>query len=558
MQPREKILLLIIFFFAFTFRIIGINWDHGYNIHPDERAIIMNVLSLSAPHSIEDFFSPDSPLNTKFFAYGNMPFYLLKFILFLFSFIHPYLAMYESAGIVGRGIISVLELGTILLIFLISRRLWNTHIGLIASAIYALSVFPIQISHFYTVDPFLSFFMLLTVFNALRLYESPSIRYALFTGVSLGSAFASKISAFPVLAPLALAIFFLLLKSNKRLSLQLVMKNAKQLYKQLLILACSAVLIWIATQPYVIIDFSTFWRQTLEQSQMTKSAFTFPYTLQYVGKIPYLYELKNVFLWGLGPVIATLSGIGFILFISQLRNSIQKKENLILLSFFFIYFLIVGSFAVGWMRYMLPLYPYFAIFAALALDRILVAVEKKRLIYIFLSTILAIGIAYWPVSFLNIYLEPHTRFQATDWILKNIPRGSTLAVEHWDDRLPTTGVEKYSYEELALYEQDSKEKWEMINSQLKRSDYIIIASNRLYVPLQKLTDCTHLPPGRCYPQTAAYYKKLFHNKLGFKKIKEFSVTPIIPILNIPINDQSADESFTVYDHPKIIIFKKNQ
>ncbi|MBI2443099.1 MAG: hypothetical protein HYV40_04310 [Candidatus Levybacteria bacterium] len=91
---------------------------------------------------------------------------------------------------------------------------------------------------------------------------------------------------------------------------------------------------------------------------------------------------------------------------------------------------------------------------------------------------------------------------------------------------------------------------------LAQTDYIILSSNRLYTPLQKLTNCDVLPSGRCYPQTAMYYRALFQGLLGFKKVAEFTSFPTIPLLNIPIDDQGADESFTVYDHPKVMIFQK--
>lgn len=109
---------------------------------------------------------------------------------------------------------------------------------------------------------------------------------------------------------------------------------------------------------------------------------------------------------------------------------------------------------------------------------------------------------------------------------------------------------------LPLYDPDTHEKWNNIVSTLQEADYIILASNRLYTPLQKLINCKELPPGRCYPTTARYYQYLFSGKLGFEKISEFTSYPTIPFLNTSLPDQSADESFTVYDHPKIQIFKK--
>jgi hypothetical protein len=172
-----------------------------------------------------------------------------------------------------------------------------------------------------------------------------------------------------------------------------------------------------------------------------------------------------------------------------------------------------------------------------------------------------IGILYllllvWPVSFITIYLYPTTRVQASTWIYQHIPPQAVLATEHWDDPLPIGGTIAYRIETLPLYDADTPEKWQQINASLKRSDYILLASNRLYTPLMKLTDCPKLPPGRCYPKTAAYYQKLFNGQLGFIKVAEFTQYPTIPFFDLPIDDQAADESFTVYDHPKIMIFKK--
>ena len=94
---------------------------------------------------------------------------------------------------------------------------------------------------------------------------------------------------------------------------------------------------------------------------------------------------------------------------------------------------------------------------------------------------------------------------------------------------------------------------------IEEVDYIIIASNRLHIPLQRIAqncDKWNVPQDRCPQNAYIYYRQLFNGDLGFKKVAEFENLPKIPILNIPINDQSADESFTVYDHPKVMIFEK--
>ena len=209
------------------------------------------------------------------------------------------------------------------------------------------------------------------------------------------------------------------------------------------------------------------------------------------------------------------------------------------------------------MRYMLPLYPPLSILAAYGLIEIfkLTKISYKwqkfaRISLLFSTT----GFVLWTFAFINIYGYPNTRSQATDWILANIPSRSTLAVEHWDDRVPIKSGEIFNYEELPLYDRpDNEVKWALINEKLKNSDYIILASNRLYAPLQRLTDCK-IHKESCYPIASEYYKRLLANQSGFKKIAEFADYPRIGPFVIP--DDGADESFTVYDHPEIIIFKK--
>ena len=226
-------------------------------------------------------------------------------------------------------------------------------------------------------------------------------------------------------------------------------------------------------------------------------------------------------------------------------------------SFFWVYFLVVGNFAIGFMRYLLPIYPLFCLFAAVFFYQLLNVNRKlyaiRYLLYAFLILLLI-----WPFSFLHIYMQPNTRVLATNWISQNIPAGKTIALEHWDDGLPLFGQQKYNVLTLPLYDPDTTKKWTAINAQITQTDYVIIASNRLYVPLMKMTDCAHLPIGRCYTQTAEYYKKLFDGSLGFQKVTEFSIFPSLEIGNwkLEIRDEIADESFTVYDHPKVMIFKR--
>jgi len=99
----------------------------------------------------------------------------------------------------------------------------------------------------------------------------------------------------------------------------------------------------------------------------------------------------------------------------------------------------------------------------------------------------------------------------------------------------------YQYQSLAVATYDSREKISKLKDQLKTANYIILSSNRFYVPITKNADK--------YPLTTKYYQTLFNGSLGFKLVAEFHSYPVF-------NDSSAEEAYTVYDHPQVFIFQK--
>lgn len=170
-----------------------------------------------------------------------------------------------------------------------------------------------------------------------------------------------------------------------------------------------------------------------------------------------------------------------------------------------------------------------------------------------LLTVLVVGGTFlYALAFTAIYRQPHSRIQASRWIYETIPTGAVLANEHWDDSLPLRidGKDGYGgmYEGVTMnnYDMDSQEKLNTMIVNLIRSDYIILSSNRLYDSIPRL-------PSR-FPMTIRYYDYLFAEELGFRQVAVFTSYPHLFGFELP--DQSADESFSVYDHPKVTIFEK--
>src|SRR5262249_28103129 len=81
--------------------------------------------------------------------------------------------------------------------------------------------------------------------------------------------------------------------------------------------------------------------------------------------------------------------------------------------------------------------------------------------------------------------------------------------------------------------------------QLAGGDYIAFQTKRLYGALT-------MAPQK-YPISNKYFYLLFAGDLGYTPIYDHASRP--GLFGIEFPDELADESITVYDHPKVIIFE---
>ena len=531
---KQKLLVLAIVVTGFLIRISLINWDQGHHLHPDERMLIM----------VADRIRFFSHLNPDFFNYGSLPIYILKGTATAIEAISPLkVANYDGMLFAGRILSTLADTITIVIMYKIGMLVSkNKRIGLWAAFSYMIAFFPIQNSHFFIVDTFLTVFITLQLYLLILYNKNPRARTIGLLAIVSAAAVTTKVSAVIFMPVVAVGLLL------PHFDLKSRVYDLQSIFVHALLCAMCYVLCAFLFMPYAFIEHARFISDVKLQTTMNNDPFIFPYTLQYVGTLPYLYYLKNIVLWGWGPVLSIISLIGLIRLMGQ-----PHKTTLLILAFYAIYFVVLGKSAVKFMRYMLPLYPFFALLAGYGLCHIMN--EKTRTI-----CVVTIGITIaWTGMFLGLYANEHTRIEASKWIYDNIPAGRSLAVAHWDDRVPLdipgiNGSNIYQFIEFPLYEKDTPEKWTLMEQKLAETDYIIIASNRLYTPLTKLVTCERLPEDKCFPLTAQYYDDLFNERGGFTKVAEFSSPPRIGPFTI--DDQSADESFTVYDHPKILIYKR--
>ncbi len=557
-SKKNLFLILFIFVVAFLLRIYGLNWDSNNHLHPDERFLTMVTNDIKLPTSFSQYFdTASSPLNPfnysqyRFYVYGTFPIFLTKILVTIFNWDN-----YNQITIVGRILSALFDSGNVILLYFIASKFLKNKYQYFPSIIYALLVLPIQLSHFYAVDTFLNFFILLTF----TLFS-----YNLFfpAFLAFGLAMSCKISAI-YFAPI---IFLFLLK------LFLDTKDRTSFIPKIILSLIFSFIVFRIFQPYAFIGpfgiNPVFVNNLKTLANYSNPNIYYPPGVQWINRLPLLNATKNTFIWGFGLPFSI--PFLFLIFRYLFSKKIKIKLNSISIAIVWVLFLFVYQSIqyVHAMRYLLPIYPFLSLLFAALIAYFKVGKRLSITIFFLMSL--------YALAFLSIYAHPVSRVQASAWIINNIPSFKVLSSEYWDDALPV-GYSNYKNISLAFFDPDTSEKWTKINNSLSEIDFMIMSSNRLWASIPRVPDK--------YPLASKFYENLFSEKTNFTFIKKFVSYPgfTLPFLkscyyfgpsNYPgvknywyekdnnclypgiyLRDDTAEEAFTVYDHPSVILFEK--
>lgn len=567
---------------ALLVRVVYLDWDRGFFFHPDERQIFFVVSDLSFPWPPEPatLLSPESPWNPGFFAYGSLPLYLLRIVANLAALVWPEMAHASSFYLVGRVISALADVGSVALVYLLGRDLYDRAVGLLGSALVACTVLHVQLSHFYTVDTLLTFFVLLSLLLALRALRRPTRGRWLALGAACGAALATKISAAPLAAPVLLVCCAAAgLQADRQGGLWRALRHVG-------IVAVAALVTFLVCQPYAVLDLAQFLGDILQESQMARGILDMPYTRQYIGTPPYLYLTWQTIVWAMGIPLGLVGWAGALAALVQaVAWALRRRWALLLpaavpLSWFLLYLGIIGSFHAKFLRYMLPVIPLLCLWGAAGLLALIRSGRRAlRPIGLALATTTLVASGLYTVAYLHVFASTHPWIQATEWLCEQVPSGRTLLIEHWDNPLPIPQGRgelacwsRFRYITFGGYYPDDEAKLDELLNALQASDYIVLSSNRLYNSIPRL-------PER-YPLTSRYYELLMAEELGFELVYFAQVYPQLgpfrlvdetfrdPDLPMPrlLAEQGrrptdlvlgrADESYSVYDHPMPLVFAK--
>ncbi|MDH7486795.1 MAG: glycosyltransferase family 39 protein [Anaerolineae bacterium] len=578
-------LLALVLLLAAAARFYGFTWGRPYALHVDESYVLSLVYRLARQWASEHSLNPHAS------SYGTLPLYLLLLVQQAARLIVALLGAAFGVDSVpllylGRLISALLGTATVGLIYDLGRRLYSRAAGLLGAGFLALAVLAVRECHFYTVDTMLVFWVTLAIWAGALVRQRGRWRDVLAYGVCMALAMSTKIVAALLVVPLLVAIMTSPVAGGmpsgpsedcglrnaewgmeNRPSITRHRRSPKQAVVYALLGLVLALLVWLVLNPYAVLDYGNYFNfdhndDLLVQAAVVQGTLRPLYTLHFEGTPPYLYMITNWLPWSLGWPLEVLALAG--LLYAMLRAVRGAQGDWLVLAWLLPYLLVAGSWYAKFIRYALPLVPLLCLLAG----RLAVDMYRKaqgwpaRAVVGLLATGVLAASLFYVLAYLHIYAYPDTRVQALRWIRQHVSPGATILVERdfalqldkmetlyriGDYRLTVLDHYNIAGVEGVLFqapEVSAERKRHAIQSMLV-TEFVILGDTwrERFLPLR----------GE-YPAEAAFYEALFSGEAGYKLIAAFEAHPQLGPWTI--NDDTAEQSFRLFDHPRIYVFAR--
>jgi len=504
-EKNKFFIIFIISLICLLFtRFFNLNWGNYFFFHPDENNMVNAILSMSFKN-----------LNPNFFAYNQFPLFLTFFTTPKHDFYHVALTLRFWSAIFSSF--------SILFFYLIAKNFFSKKREIL-TFVFLLIFTPglIQLAHFGTTESILIFTFSVNLFLALNYFHHPKLKYLFLTTLISGVAIGSKITGVFFILPILISLIFVLKENN----------NFKKFFFSILFLSILTLVFTFIFTPFSFLKFADFKNSMIYETGVATGTTQVFYTRQFLNTIPYLFQFQHIFPYTSGIFMFIFSNIGLFLFIKN--KQYFKKDLIIILIPCLIYFLYNGQLFIKWTRFMSALFFIAPLFTVFFLSKV-----RSKIIYLilFLLAILP-GIYFCRRYFLN-----DNRAISSIWLINQIPSTSLILSESGNVvNLPIYNS-SLQINNFDFYNLDSAPNLSsQLTTQIFKSDYIIIPSRRVFKNQNN----------SIFPISQKYYQSLFSGQIGFVQIKQFDYN-----LSLFLNDENAEETWSVFDNPTIRIYKKN-
>lgn len=323
--------------------------------------------------------------------------------------------------LVTRGAIALVSTATIVIVYLVARQLHpNKWAALLAALLLAVSPTAVDHSHRIGPDILALFFLLVSVYFAVRIADEPAILNYVCAGISAGLAIGSKYNAGLVLSALIVA---------HCLWFGRTFWKRKEIY-----FAALAMLIgFVIATPFSIFDFSNFWEGVRWQA--------FSYSTEgHAGQEGNALSWYITYLWNNEGGLVLLAAFCTAFFLYA-----RSSKRWILISFPLLYFAFVSQLLIRNARTIMLIIPFLDVLAAVLIVGITEwAIHVRRVpttlavIGAFFASVLVVVPPLQVTLAANIRLtQVDGRETARQWLEENLVPGTRVALEAYSPYLDT-------------------------------------------------------------------------------------------------------------------------
>ena len=534
-----------------SLRFYGLGWGTDrqtgqfHAFHPDERTVVENARWVG-----EDLSRVATP-------YGNAPLYILwstaRVVGLLGSF-DPF-DLHDNATarftfVLARGISALLGTLTVLVVFLIGRRLGGFHTGLLAAFFLAFAPGHIQQNHYYTVDGPFTFWATLAVYLMLRMPQDRR-RIYLACGVASGVAAGTRLGGV-WLAP-AFLLAHLWPRDDRKfwqLSWRSLFSPGVGLY------VGTTAGVFLLCEPYLLLDPARFFSSdellsVMGSVEAVRGGTIYIWTLFDFSTTRYLYQITHLLRYALGLPLEAVS----LLAVAWALWS-RRRQAWILLAWLVPYYLVIGALVAKPVRYTTPLMAVLAVLGAWVCVEAALGIRSRwHKVPAYALPLLFVGMptVVHGLSMMRVYHQEDSRIVAARWVHDVIPPGASVLAErggfptNWmvDPARYHRRTDQAAYFLAAEGAVPYSEQVKFSMGSFDGIEWIVsIEENR--------TRQFEVAPD-LYPIACSIYSALRQGRLGFAQVASFSVKPGFAFWEPMLS--GLEPTTTAFDHPTVAVYR---
>lgn len=402
---------------ALGLRLWGLAWSLPWPVHPDERIPVDQARAMVASADLDPEYFKNPSLFTYLIASELLVTQRLGSLAGPLAPDTP-----GSTHLLARLNSALLGTTSVAVIYAVGATLLGRQAGLVAALYLAVSFIHVRNSHYGVNDVPAVGLLVVSLYFASRLLRQPTLRWYVLAGLTGGLATSTKYSMGFFFAPILVAHCFASFGPGQQ-------RWGRWGCSALIIAAASSLAGYVLGTPYTVLDFGDFWTDFSKQYSYGNGR----WLGQPPDPVPWLYLTS--LLQGFGTLALVLSALGLLLAVTSPWRRYRRwgwpAEALVLLAFPVTYLAFLLPKDVFFPRLVLPLVPFCSLLAGygtLSLARRLVPIRLS----IGLAAVLMAALAQPLMNDIRhnrLLLQANTRVLATEWVVANVPPGSSVEAE---------------------------------------------------------------------------------------------------------------------------------